>query len=113
MRTEIERLEGRRRFLENQSALSTINITLHTPAPVVIATTAHGFWHEVKQAVGNGIDLASNITLGLIQFVIMLIPILLLIVLPLGLVWRLLRGYINWPKKADAVASNADSSLNG
>ena len=109
VRTEIERLEGRRRFLENQSALSTINITLHTPAPVVIATTAHGFWHEIKQAVGNGIDLASNITLGLIQFVIMLIPILLLIVLPLSLVWRLLRAHLNWPKKA---TSEADSSVN-
>jgi hypothetical protein len=109
VRTEIERLEGRRRFLENQSALSTINISLHTPAPVVIATTAHGFWHEVKQAVGNGIDLASNITLGLIQFVIMLIPVLLLIVLPLSLIWRLLRAHINWPKKT---VDNVDSSVN-
>jgi hypothetical protein len=112
VRTEIERLEGRRRFLENQSALSTINVTLHTPAPVVIATTAHGFWHEIKQAFGNGIDLASNITLGVIQFVIMLIPILLLIVLPLWLIWRLLRAHLNWPKKADVAAGNADSSLN-
>lgn len=112
VRTEIERLEGRRRFLENQAALSTINITLHTPTPVMIATTAHGFWHEVKQAAGNGIDLASNITLGVIQFVIMLIPILLLIALPLWLVWRFLRAHLNWPKKAGAAASKVDSSMN-
>jgi hypothetical protein len=112
VRTEIERLEGRQRFLSNQAALSTINITLHTPAPIVIATTAHGFWHQVKQAVGDGIDLASNITLGVIQFVITLIPILLLIVLPLWLVWRLARPHVHWPKKADAVAQPNDSAAN-
>ncbi len=104
VRTEIERLEGRQRFLSNQAALSTINVTLHTPAPIVIATTAHGFWHQVKQAVGNGVDLASEITLGIIQFVITLIPILLLIVLPLWLLWRLARPYVHWPKKAAAAA---------
>jgi hypothetical protein len=111
VRTEIERLEGRQRFLSNQAALSTINITLHTPAPIVIATTAHGFWHQVKQAVGDGIDLASNITLGVIQFVITLIPILLLIVLPLWLVWRLARPYVHWPKKAEAVPQPDDSGI--
>lgn len=112
VRTEIERLEGRQRFLFNQAALSTINITLHTPAPIIIATTAHGFWHQVKQAVGDGIDLASNITLGVIQFVITLIPILLLIVLPLWLVWRLARPYVHWPKRAEAVTPPSDSAAN-
>ena len=107
VRTEIERLEGRQRFLANQAALSTINVTLHTPAPVVITTTAHGFWHQIKQAFGDGIDLASNITLGIIQFVITLIPILLLIVLPLWLLWRLVRPHVNGAKKiAPAVSPN-------
>lgn len=110
VRTEIERLEGRQRFLANQAALSTINITLHTPAPIVIATTAHGFWHQVKQAVGNGIDLASGITLGVIQFVITLIPILLLIVLPLWLLWRLARPYVHWPKKPEAAVPPGDTA---
>ena len=53
VRTEIERLEGRRRFLENQSALSTINITLHTPTPVVAAAT-RGFVYDLKAAFGDG-----------------------------------------------------------
>src|SRR5919202_523761 len=38
VRTEIERVEGRRRFLENQSSLSTINVTLRPPAPLVATT---------------------------------------------------------------------------
>ena len=33
VRSEIERVEGRRRFLENQSSLSTIKVVLQTPAP--------------------------------------------------------------------------------
>jgi chromosome segregation ATPase len=31
VRADIERIEGRRRFLENQSALSTITLMLQTP----------------------------------------------------------------------------------
>jgi len=87
VRTEIERLEGRRRFLENQSALSTITITLQMPAPVVAATTS-GFFQNVKEAAGESIDLATNIILGLIRIVIVLTPVLLLIVLPAVLLWR-------------------------
>ena len=37
VRTEIERLEGRRRFLENQAALSTITTTLQMPQPIIAA----------------------------------------------------------------------------
>src|SRR5204862_419845 len=39
VRGEIEQMEGRRRFLENQAALSTITVTLQTPTPIVAATT--------------------------------------------------------------------------
>jgi hypothetical protein len=38
VRTEIERLEGRRRFLENQAALSTITTTLQMPQPIIAAS---------------------------------------------------------------------------
>jgi hypothetical protein len=51
VRTEIERLEGRRRYLENQAALSTINFTLQTPAPLVAASQT-GFWDSIRNSVG-------------------------------------------------------------
>src|SRR5262249_21206867 len=63
VRTEIERLEGRRRFLENQSALSTINIALSTHTPVVAATT-RGFFYDLKAAFGDGVDTGAEIILG-------------------------------------------------
>ncbi|MEP7338695.1 MAG: DUF4349 domain-containing protein [Acidobacteriota bacterium] len=106
VRGEIEQMEGRRRFLENQAALSTITITLQTPTPIVAATTG-GFWHGIKLAFGDGLDTAAEIVLGLIRFVIVMIPVVLLIVLPLWLAVRWLRRRVEWPKRAAAVATDA------
>nr|MBA3241490.1 DUF4349 domain-containing protein [Acidobacteriota bacterium] len=87
VRTEIERLEGRRRFLENQTSLSTIKVTLQPPAPLVSAS-ASGFFHSIGRAFGDGIDIAASITLALIRIILALIPILVLVVLPLALLLR-------------------------
>jgi hypothetical protein len=92
VRGVIEQTEGRRRFLENQAALSTIKVTLQTPAPLVSAN-ATGFFVGIKQALGDGVDIAAGIILVLIRIVIALVPVLLLIVLPLALLWRFLRRY--------------------
>ncbi|MET0646759.1 MAG: DUF4349 domain-containing protein [Pyrinomonadaceae bacterium] len=79
VRTEIERVEGRRRFLENQSSLSTISVTLQPPAPLIGTT---GFFRSVGTAFGDGVDIAASITLFLIRLLLALIPIVLFIVLP-------------------------------
>jgi hypothetical protein len=90
VRTEIERLEGRRRFLENQSALSTITINLQLPPPVV-ATTGTGFGQEIKEAFGAAIDIAAGIVLLIIRAVIVLLPFGVIFGLPGWLLWRFLR----------------------
>ena len=87
VRTQIEQLEGRRRYLENQSALSTFTVTLNEPSPIV-TTSPTGFLQEVKQTIADSIDLAANIVLGIIRLVILLIPISILIFLPFGLLIR-------------------------
>ena len=87
VRTEIERLEGRRRFLENQTSLSTIKVTLQPPAPLVSAS-ASGFVHSIGRAFGDGIDIAASITLALIRIMLALIPVIVLVVLPLALLLR-------------------------
>jgi hypothetical protein len=87
VRTEIERLEGRRRFLENQTSLSTIKVTLQPHAPLVNAS-ASGFFYSIGRAFGDGIDIAASITLALIKIILALIPVFLLIVLPLALLLR-------------------------
>ena len=79
VRTEIERLEGRRRFLENQSSLSTISVTIEPHAPLVSTT---GFFHSLGRAFGDGVDIAATITLFLIRLLLALLPVAVFIGLP-------------------------------
>ena len=65
VRGEIERIEGRKRFLENQANLSTINITLQTPT--AISGSSSGFFYEFKKAISDGIEGALTIVLWLIR----------------------------------------------
>jgi hypothetical protein len=103
VRTEIERLEGRRRFLENQSALSTINITLHTPIPAVAAAT-RGFLYDLKAAFGEGVEVGTDILFGIIRFVIVMIPVTLFILTPAWFAFKWLRRRIPWPAKQVVVS---------
>jgi len=87
VRTEIEQLEGKRRFLENQSALSTITVTLRPPTPIVAANPT-GILASIRESFGDGADLAVTIILGLVRFIILAIPVFVLILLPLGLIGK-------------------------
>ncbi len=89
VRTEIERLEGRHRYLDNQSSLSTITVTLSSPA-LLVSTNTTGFGNQLKRAFGGGVDIAAGITLFLIQAVLALLPVVILIFLPLGFLVRYL-----------------------
>jgi hypothetical protein len=86
VRTEIERIEGRKRFLESQTSLSTINVEIRTP--VAITSSSTGFFYELKQAVSDGFEAALTFILVLIRILIALIPFLVLVVLPVLLVLR-------------------------
>jgi hypothetical protein len=90
VRSNIEQIEGRRRFLENQVTLSTFTITLQMPSPLM-STTGSGFFQGLKQAFGEGFDAAMEVVLWLIRFALVLIPIVILVLLPGALLWRRLR----------------------
>ena len=101
VRTEIEKLEGRKRFLENRSSLSTITVNLKSPTTIVVSAT--GFGREVKEATKESVGIARDIVLFLIRFVIVMIPIFLFIFLPLGLILRYLIRRLRRVKLAAAV----------
>lgn len=86
VRTEIEKLEGRKRFLESRASLSTITVKLQTPMAIVVTTS--GFGRNIRTAVADSITVAGAIVLFMIRFVIIMIPILILIVLPGALLAR-------------------------
>ncbi|HVG28079.1 MAG TPA: DUF4349 domain-containing protein [Pyrinomonadaceae bacterium] len=99
VRSEIERLEGRRRFLENQSSLSTIKITLQPPAPLVSAETT-GFFAGVRRSFGEGLDFAASIVMGVVRVTVTLIPVAVLLLLPAALLWRFARRRFSRRPKA-------------
>ncbi|MBC8030560.1 MAG: DUF4349 domain-containing protein [Pyrinomonadaceae bacterium] len=86
VRTEIEKLEGRKRFLGNRASLSTITVTLHEPNAIVVSSSSFG--RSVKEAVREAVDVAGAIVLFLIRFVIVMVPIFVLVILPFGLIAR-------------------------
>ena len=86
VRTDIEKLEGRKRFLENRASLSTITVNLEMPRHIEVNTT--GFGRSLRDAVSEGVDLGSGLLLFLVRFVIIMVPITIFILLPLGLLFR-------------------------
>ena len=87
VRSDIERLEGRKRFLENRSSLSTITVNIVAPKPMVVVPTT-GFRASVGDAVSESIEVGSGILLFVVRFAIVMIPISLFVLLPGGLVLR-------------------------
>lgn len=87
VRSDIERLEGRKRFLENRSSLSTITVNIISPKPMVVVPTT-GFRSSVREAVSESVDVGSEIVLFFVRFLIVMIPISMFVLLPGGLVLR-------------------------
>jgi hypothetical protein len=94
VRGEIEQIEGKKRFLENQAAFSTLKIRLQSPA--VFSTSSTGFFYQLGQAITRGFDAAMNFVLVLITLVIALLPFLIFIVLP---IYLLIRYFLRRSKK--------------
>ena len=88
VRTDIEKPEGRKRFLENRSSLSTITVNIEAPKQIAVSTTGVG--REFREAVSDSIDVGTALILFLVRFVIVMIPVTLFVLLPMGLVVRYL-----------------------
>ena len=102
VRSEIERAEGRRRFLENQSDLSTftVHVAKHIEAPP--EDTGPGFGKSMKEAAHDSITVSIAIVNGLIRALGVLIPLGIIVFLPLYLV---LRWWLTARRRKRAAAS--------
>jgi hypothetical protein len=89
IRTEIERAEGRLRFLENQTMLSTFTVHLARHVEAVDAN-GPGFGASIRRAGHDAVTVSVGIVNGAIRLVGVLAPVALLIGLPTFLVARLL-----------------------
>ena len=107
VRTEIEKLEGRKRFLENQASLSTISVTMQSPTQIVNAV---GFWYSIRSAFADGVDVATTIIFFLIRAVIALLPLLIFIVLPIGLITRFVTKRVRHRRLARQSEENIEAA---
>jgi hypothetical protein len=86
VRTDIEKLEGRKRFLANRSSLSTITVNIEAPRMITVNTS--GFGRSLRDSVSMGVDLGSAILLFIVRALIIMVPVTVFLLLPLGLLFR-------------------------
>jgi hypothetical protein len=95
VRGEIEQIEGRLRYLENQASLSTITVLLQPPA-VIVKTNGGGFLDKLTDAVGDGLEMAQEVIFGLIRLLGVLLPIAIILGIPsfivLRIIWRKIKA---------------------
>jgi hypothetical protein len=97
-RTEIERAEGRRRYLESQTNLSTITVHLARHIDAVDAG-APGFGRSISEAGHDAVAVGIAIVNGAIRLVGVLLPVGLLVGVPGWLLvrtWRRRRRVSAW-----------------
>jgi len=102
VRGEIERVEGRKRFLENQSTLSTIKIRLQTAK--VFAESSAGSGSRLTEAFSSGFDVAMGFVLGLVTFVVAALPFALFVGLPSFVIIRYVLKRQSRPKSVTEIA---------
>lgn len=102
VRGEIEKIEGRKRFLENKSSLSTIKIRLQTAQ--VIASTTHSFGERFVDAFDAGMNVATNFLLGLMTIVVAVLPFALIVGLPGVFLFRYFWNRQVGPKSVSEIA---------
>ena len=88
LRGEIERLEGRQRFLDNRVELASISINWHEPYP--LGSGAHGkrFWEIVGQGFPKGVRGLAQALQGVIVLIIGLGPVVIGLGIVFWLLWR-------------------------
>jgi len=102
VRGEIERIEGRKRFLENQSSLSTIKVRVQTAK--VFAASSTGFGARISDAFMAGFDVAMSFILGLITFLVAVLPFAAFVGLPLFAIIRYVLKRQTRPKSVTEIA---------
>jgi hypothetical protein len=81
VRTDIERMQGRRRFLEHETALSTLTLVLSPIRPLVSASFGD-FSNAVARAASDTVNLGAGIVTGTIRVLGLLVPVALLLGVP-------------------------------
>jgi uncharacterized protein DUF4349 len=89
VRGEIERLEGRIKYLESQTDMSTIVISLSEDVEITPISNDWRPWQVVKKSFGELINSIQGLVDGLIRFVIVTVPSLIVFTLVILVIWTI------------------------
>jgi hypothetical protein len=85
VRENIERAEGRMRYLKDQASYSTLIISISEPGLLVISTGG-GFFYEMGEAFSKGLKGFTSVLGGIITVLIALLPLIILVSIAVYLV---------------------------
>ncbi|WP_423409892.1 DUF4349 domain-containing protein [Heyndrickxia sp. MSNUG] len=100
---EIEQVLGRKKFLENQSALATVTISLEENAVSVpkIDNDNLNTWQKIKKQFADNINILLSAGSGIIVFLIGNLPILLIVGFMVSAIIFFVRKYAKRPENND------------
>jgi hypothetical protein len=90
VRENIEKTEGRMRFLKDQAAYSTITLSVFEPA-MLNTSSGGGFFYEIGQGVKKGLSGFTSVISGIITIVIALSPIIVILGLIIYITVRIIK----------------------
>lgn len=90
VRQTIESIDGKMRYLKNQSEMSTLTLSLYEPA-MLVTSSGGGFFYELEQGVKKGLRGFTEILAGMIMLLIALLPIILLALIILWIIRKIIK----------------------
>jgi len=78
VREEIEKIQGRMKFLKNQTEFSTLTVSIYEPS-LMTTSSGGGFFYELGQGFSRGLKGFTEILSGIITLTIALLPILVIL----------------------------------
>ncbi len=80
VRENIERTEGRMKYLKDQAAYSTLSVSVYEPS-LLQTSTGGGFFYELEQSFKKGLNGFTMVLSGIITVIIAMLPVLIIIFL--------------------------------
>jgi hypothetical protein len=90
VRENIEKTEGRMRYLKDQASYSTITVSIYEPA-MLNTSSGGGFFYELGQSISKGLTGFTKVLSGIITFIIAMSPAIALLLVILYFVRRYFR----------------------
>jgi len=87
VRENIERTEGRMRYLRDQASYSTLTVSVYEPS-MLNTSTGGGFFYEIGEAFKKGLSGFTAILSGIITVLIALLPLIIILLIVVYFVIR-------------------------